>query len=402
MKPEEIWNISLYVSGISLPIFIAFFVLPKDLLNETIFFGSGIVFWFSCLIGTFNSQFSRILWVINHRHRINRGIIAIIDEKEMESPKSKFTPECWEELIKQKYQTQKISVFESNNNWKRYAAILNPYGEGYPEKDMGERSTFKLIKRYVCEGGLFVSTSGCAFWYAWNKDVGLISTAGEIYGLIGSCNTVGFENKNFTRPNSPPLNVRVPINQVHLEIPTYHPNPQQSLTDTLTFHELKLLTTCGYPRLIKVYQTEYEKRRFGDLTIIPEYEHIFEFRATRKPSQNFKPILRAQVPDPDNPGKSIEIFPLAYVPLGDGKFLFTGMHMNLPCNGTEKVIDTSPTKEVIIDWIDSYKNFTNDIIEKQPLMVFKSIESLIEEEKRKSFRCLYYGKSYDEWLNDET
>ena len=58
---------------------------------------------------------------------------------------------------------------------------------------MKEKSAVQLkkeeftIKEYVKNGGIFVSVSGCPFWYAWNKiSLGTPSTAGEVYNFAGN------------------------------------------------------------------------------------------------------------------------------------------------------------------------------------------------------------------------
>jgi hypothetical protein len=48
----------------------------------------------------------------------------------------------------------------------RYAVIVNPYGEGYPEQDAVTLRTFSSIEDYVYNGGIFVSIGGYPFYWA--------------------------------------------------------------------------------------------------------------------------------------------------------------------------------------------------------------------------------------------
>ena len=402
MRPEELKNYALYISGVAIPFIFTCLLTPQGTLNKIVFYISVTGLEVSTFLFIFNIQLSRFIWLFKHKYRLKKSIIAIIDEGDLEPEKSRFKPDYWEKLIKNGYRIEKISALIPEKISMRYVAVINPYGECYPEKDMGERTTFKQIKKYVNEGGIFVSTCGCAFWYAWNKDVGKISTAAEVYGLHGLSSPTNQILIFQTQQGAQQISVSAPIYDINISDQTYDPNPRQSLTDTLTFNELRLLTTTGAPRLINIIQTDKEKQKYGDITKIANNGFIFEFRAIRKPSQNFKPIVRALIPNPADPDKPIDIFPLAYVPYGDGKFLFAGMHMDLKSNENENnyVILTDVEEQFHTNWIDIYQFFTDEIIEKQPKMVYKTLESLIEEEKRKSMLCLFSGKTFDEEIKN--
>lgn len=387
MKPEELREWSKYVSGIAIPILISMSItkslyFPSNIWMDVViwisivsFIGSGITYGFS-------KKACNWIWKRKHKSRLRKSVVGIINEREHEPEKSRITPEKWKQLVSYKYQTKDISALKPEEISDDLVAVFNPYGECYPEVDMGERTTFKRIKEYVKNGGIFVSTCGCAFWYAWNEDVGQISTAGEVYGLQGFSKATNQIDILNIEQGKQQITVPAPVYNINLENPTYHPNPIQSLTDTLTFHELRLLTTGGYPRLVKLLQTPEERQKFGDIPSIALGGYIFEFRATRKPSQNFKPIVRAKIPDPDNPGKTVDIFPLAFVPHGKGKFIFTGMHMDLHLNSFLQYMDGEDEEDIIF-WPECNKSFTDEVIAEQPKMVYRAVDKLIEEQKNK-------------------
>ncbi len=324
--------------------------------------------------------FFEFFWKINHKKRLRKSVIGIFKEDIKKPTKSKYTYEYWKKLVEDKYETKDISGLVPEQINDDFVAIINPYGECYPEKDMGERTTFKQIKKYVKEGGIFVNVCGAPFWYAWNKDIGQISTAGEVYGQRGKIIPITVNIKNVPYAGQI-LNIPITHYDVNLQEPTYSPDPVQSLVDTLAFHELRLLTTGGPPRLVKLTQKKKEIDRFGYIPRLGLDRYIFEFRATRKPSQNFKPIARAQIFNRKNPKKPISVFPLAYVPYGKGKFLFTGMHMDLKCSDDEVVILTDDDEEFPISWNNTYRNITKLIIDEQPKMVYEALDTLIEEHK---------------------
>jgi len=290
-----------------------------------------------------------IKWKKEHKKILNDSIIAIIKEDGCKLEKTKFTPEEWRNLLKTNYTIRHINISQISND---YVAIINPYGEFYPEENLLYKTTFDKIKKYVMNGGIFVSVAGCAFWYAWNRDTKRHpSTAKESYFYQGEMN----QNK-----------------QIFLQ-PSFSTLPLNSLTETLTNDKFGMLTTgFRYPVRTRVKQEPEDIQVCGDIKKIGTTDEIFEFRAIREPSQDFVPMLRADVPTPQRP---IKVFPLAYIPDKKGKFIFTGMHMNMKRNDeillpTGRLIKTRMSQQRI-----------DGILEAQAKKVCKALENIIEIEK---------------------
>ena len=294
------------------------------------------------------------LWKKMHEKVLRNSIIAIIKEDGCNLEKIKFTPEDWKEFLKENYTIQFINISQINNS---FIAIINPYGEFYPEENLLYKTTFNSIKEYVAKGGIFVSTAGLAFWYAWNRETERHpSTAKEVYFYQGKMNQ----------------------HQLIFLEPAFSTLPNNSLTDTLTYEKLGLLTT-GFKRPIRtrVYQDSKDIGVCGDIKNIGGTDEIFEFRATREPTQDFVPLLRAKVPDPNSPSGKVEVYPLAYVPDKKGKFIFTGMHMNI------KYFDEIWTEDGQIQLIDIVQGSIDGILKAQTEKVCAALKNIIEKEKKK-------------------
>lgn len=383
MKVEELQEWCKDVFGIAFPILISVSITKALYLADNIWIdiaiiGSILAFVSSGVCYVFANRVCYEYWKVKHKNRLKKSIIGIFEEEKLTPNKSRFSPKYWSELVCDNYETEYFSGLDLDKNWYKYVAIINPYGECYPEVDIGEKKTFKKIKEYVKNGGIFVSTCGCAFWYAWNEEVNQIPTAGEVYYReIVLKKEVIVDKWGNPQETGRFLGVTT--------YPAYKLNPVQSLTDTLTFHELKLLTTSGFPRIVKIYQNDKEKNRFGDMSDIAKDGYIVEFRSTRKPSQNYKPIMRAKLPNPDVPDKMIDVFPLSYVPHGDrdGKFLFTGMHMDLEMDSLIHYVEGWTDELYPILWSEYNKDFTNEIIDEQPKLIYKALDVLIKENMAK-------------------
>ena len=292
-----------------------------------------------------------IWWSKKYKKILKISKIAILKDEGCNLEKIKFTPENWKEFLEEDYTIQLINISQISHE---YIAIINPYGEFYPEENLLYKTSFNKIKEYVMNGGIFVSTAGLAFWYAWNKETERHpSTAKEVYFFQGRMNN---------------------NQQIFLE-PSFSTLPLNSLTDTMTYEKLGLLTTgFKHPVRTKVYQDIKDVEKCGDIKNIGDTDEIFEFRATREPTQDFVPLLRAKVPDPQ---KKVEVYPLVYVPDKRGKFIFTGMHMNI------KVNDTVLTENGEINQVNNTQNDLDHIMEAQAKKVSNALKNIIEKEKEK-------------------
>jgi len=83
----------------------------------------------------------------------------------VKSPYTKYSIKDWINALCQRgYNCENISVSSISD---KYALILNPFGEEYPETDLNKLSSFNKIVEYISKGGVFVCAGGLPFWYAW-------------------------------------------------------------------------------------------------------------------------------------------------------------------------------------------------------------------------------------------
>ncbi len=83
----------------------------------------------------------------------------------IKSPYTKYSKKDWiDELRNKGYDCEDISISSIS---EKYALILNPFGEEYPETDLNKLSSFYKIGEYISKGGVFACAGGLPFWYAW-------------------------------------------------------------------------------------------------------------------------------------------------------------------------------------------------------------------------------------------
>lgn len=373
MKSSTLKKIVEYISLpiISIIILLLFTIFLKDVepfVKDIIFFLFYLIL-FLILVFVFSEDLVHGRWKRYLRKKFRRNpIVAIIRENGCPKIKSRFEPESWQNFLGEDFKYEYITTLNPNKISDKFVVILNPYGECYPEINILEKTSFKRIKDYVKSGGIFVSISGVPFWFAWNRlSIGAPSTAKEVYSYAGDLEGMGV--------HSSWLGTRF-YGKMKLEN-VYSPSPLQSLTDTLTYEELGVLTTTGGVVLRQVHQLNRRNVNdinfFGDLANIGDIDYIFEFRAIRKPVQSCIPILRSNMQVHDN---DLEIYPLACVPYGNGYFIFTGMHMDI----------RNDTKIIVIDenenGIECYLPHTDCdlIIEAQAQKLCQALKNLIENE----------------------
>lgn len=80
-----------------------------------------------------------------------------------------YGPDDWMSWFRSRdFEVEKIGVdgLESEGV-ERFDAIINPFGEYYPEADSSDERTLHALRRYMDGGGSFVLTGGWPFYYAW-------------------------------------------------------------------------------------------------------------------------------------------------------------------------------------------------------------------------------------------
>jgi hypothetical protein len=360
MKSYNIQTELKYIYGIIIPVIISTTILflisgevSYGLILSLFLLSIGILLFFYGIC----QYLYYMWWKFEYRRTLKTSLIGIINEEGCRPEKSKFNPEDWRNFIETEflnYRTRFIRISEISN---KFVAIVNPYGEKYPEEDNLHRKSFERIKKYVRNGGIFVSTAGLAFWYAWDRETRRApSTAREVYSHYGEIIT--------------------PSNTI-LSKPVYIMPPELSLTETLTYDEFGILSSTGLCRLTNVYQNPQDINFCGDISNVGGTDLIFEFRAIREPLRKCTPMLRAQITTGPH---THEVYPLACVPYEQGKYIFTGMHMDITQDNEISIVDIEnvemPTRITGQSAIDA-------IIKSQAEKVCIALGNVIENEKRR-------------------
>jgi hypothetical protein len=246
----------------------------------------------------FYKSINDITWLIKRKWKFCNPIIAIIKEEGCMLKATRYTPSDWRDYFDKRYKTKIISCKDISN---RYAVLINPYGEVYPEEDLFVFKTFSRIMEFIKRGGIFVNVGGFAFYYGWDitskKEPTPIADVYRFY--------------------------KGEIKDKEIEL-----HPRQSIkgslltTGTLLFERLKITTTFDFgPKEYKIYQTESDKEFIGNIEDIGKTKTIEEYRSVREPVFRCQPLLRA------NTQTYGEIYPLAAIPLGRGYFIIGGMNL---------------------------------------------------------------------------
>jgi len=227
------------------------------------------------------------------------------------APFTIFSIENWEDFFRNilvngqpKYAVTRINASEISN---RFALILNPFGESYPEKDFRERIVFDIIKNYVADGGLFVTTGGFAFFYGW--DVNPNVQGDRARPILDERVVLPFlvrlgEQNTFV------------VEQFRVGLP---------FSGSLLWKQLGAQTTSDTPNHSgpyeeQVYQTTEDQNIVGNLVDVGGSNRIQEFRALTPSSANCVPLLRLRRPDFG------EVYPIAALRHGRGYFIIGGIN----------------------------------------------------------------------------
>jgi hypothetical protein len=167
-----------------------------------------------------------------------------------------------------------------------FDAIINPFGETFPEENWQTKKSYRRILEYIKNGGLFVNVAGYPFFYYWDHVQGRSLPTGR--------------PKAYLNPADQSI-----IHVIHFD-------------DTLLYSDFSVLLDFSNPRQVTIRQQEEDIRYVGDLlslgiTMIPE------FRAVLAGNPNVVPLLRVD---------GIDIYPLAAVKSGDGNLLISGLDLH--------------------------------------------------------------------------
>jgi HEPN domain-containing protein len=241
-------------------------------------------------------------WLPKVRIGILTGYFSGTDEtKCAEHPFANKDLTIWrkkfEELSKASGINLEIEDINSEDISEKYAMIVNPFGEVYPEINVKQNLAFYNIKNYVENGGVYVNTGGFPFFYAWDV-------------TVKENNRIAFSEKRLMVPNE------IKFDGVNITVENY--KEYLEFTGTLLHKEFNVLPTPVSNDKRPVFQIEEDVNKFGK--ILPENTQIKEFRALPKNTPDLIPIIRAtdQI--------SGEIYPVCVLKRGRGYLLLAGMN----------------------------------------------------------------------------
>ncbi len=83
--------------------------------------------------------------------------------------RTEYTPDDWEAWSRAEgFASKRIAIQEMSTidggGW--FDAVINPFGESYPEEDPKEETSLTRLVEYMERGGVFVCTGGWPFYYA--------------------------------------------------------------------------------------------------------------------------------------------------------------------------------------------------------------------------------------------
>ncbi|MHA1410590.1 MAG: CPBP family intramembrane glutamic endopeptidase [Candidatus Odinarchaeia archaeon] len=272
---EEVYSLA-YMIALFVSIFITLIVVTSFFIKDQLF----DFFWYKEINGY-----------------LKNPIIGIIFDEKTEKHFTRLKIDEWVNYFKEKNLiVEKISI---NDLDLKYSAIINPYGETYPEEDLFHLKTFDKIRRYINKGGIFVNIAGIPFFYGCDIKTGKnVPLANEIYTYVQ------------IRKNPFEL----------IPLPKYP--PEYSIIDTLVHQHFKVITTTGGWEKNPSYQNDRDKYFVGNIWNIGNTEQIFQFRAVRVPTRKFIPFLRAV-------SSFGEVFPIAGIPYGRGCLVACGFTFNI-------------------------------------------------------------------------
>lgn len=193
------------------------------------------------------------------------------------------SPDDWLQLLKGK--EVEISFISANEINTSFDAILNPFGEIYPEEDPDSKKTYRRIINYIVNGGLFINTAGFPFFYYWNAIEGQSHTAVPSSILINreTRQVVGFYN---------------------------------FFSETLLYRDFKVTLDPGIAREVPIFQEPEDRRYVGNLLTLG-INKVIQFRSVTS-TINVTPLLRSEE------GK---LFPIAVTKYENGHLMIAGLEL---------------------------------------------------------------------------
>jgi len=178
-----------------------------------------------------------------------------------------------------------ISFISASEIDSYFDAIINPFGETFPEEDWSSRRTYERILNYIKNGGLFVNVAGYPFFYYWDHTQGQLIPTGRVRSFLN------------------------PENRTVVQVILFE--------DTPLYANFGILLDANSSRQVTIFQQEEDKQFVGNLMNL-NIHSVLEFRAVLASNPNVIPLVRA---------KDLELYPLAVITLGNGHLLISGLEL---------------------------------------------------------------------------
>jgi hypothetical protein len=239
------------------------------------------------------------------RRPIEIGILSGFVEETHQNPcpieEGAKTPTEWQHfLVRNNFNATLIDPSQIDT---RFVVIVNAFGEKYPEEDLARRKSFHRIKKYIEDGGIFLSTAGIPFYYMWDTRTGRPMITGESLEAI-----IPLPEQNDTMP-------------IHFELTAVIEPSQTDFLHSWLRENFQIKTTAGLAEDLDVYQLESDIEIIGEIVSIGGLARVQEFRAALY-GPNLIPLLRALKPA-NEPNE--ERYPIAASRFGLGYLVTVGM-----------------------------------------------------------------------------
>jgi hypothetical protein len=218
--------------------------------------------------------------------------IAILDgyasNRTTEKPCTPFfsnvSPKNWGNLLQNK--NTSISFISTAEIDISFDAIVNPFGENYPEENNESKTTYNRILTYIRSGGVFVNVAGFPFFYYWDHEQGINVPVARVKQLY--------------------IPDRGLLSFIHFD-------------DTLLYNDFGISVDSRSPTGVTIYQEDEDRVFVGNLLELG-IEKVTQFRAVISGSPNTIPLVRAE---------EGRIYPLAAIQYGNGHLLLSGLQLSL-------------------------------------------------------------------------
>jgi len=241
---------------------------------------------------------SYLIWAISTKWKLTHPVIGILQQGGCQAMYTSFTPQDWKDTLNRlSLRSKFITISEIND---RFVAIINPYGEVYPEEELLTLKTFERVKKYISDGGIFLCAGGLAFFYG-----GDIRSPGRNVALAD-------ELQVYIPLPSPPFPAGA------LQPQNTYP-PMYSLTNTLLQKSFGVVTTWRNTERSQCFQRGEDRRFVGDIANEGGIDEVLHFRAIREPVRRCLPFLRVQPANWQG-----DVYVIAGVPYGKGCLILNG------------------------------------------------------------------------------